>query len=315
LWYVVVDRVHNGLSDIVVVAPSVECGTEARMDWAELLDAMGRFGFAEREAKLYLLLLRRGRATARDLTRDSKIDRVLAYRTLDAMRARGLVQTTAERPRRYVPLAPKALFERSLFERRRSLEEDVTLARELSERLPELTAAVAEQAPRFQVITGTAAIYPFLREMVRRAQKELLVMVTPKALRESARAGVQEELPRLLRGGGRFQLLVEPDARVSSLIQRFLAYRTKFPKATIRGIQPQRARLTIVDGNEAMVFLVPESTNSGVEEIAVWTDTRDFVAAQMAYFNAIWSIAQPFRTSGRAHRSVERRRSLAGRRP
>lgn len=270
------------------------------MEWNKLLTDMGRFGFSEREAKLYLLLLQRGRATARDLTRDSRIERVLAYRTLDAMRARGLVQTTAERPRRYVPLAPGALFERSLFERRRSLEEDAALARELAEHLPELTQAVTEGAPRFQVITGTAAIYPFLREMVRRANDELLVMMTPNALRESARAGVQDELPRFFRAGGEFQLVVEPDMRTTGLIRRFLAMRRSFPKAALRGVHPQRARLTIVDRREALVFLVPESTGSGVEEIAVWTDTHDFVLAQQAYFHAIWNLARPFRRSGRA---------------
>jgi sugar-specific transcriptional regulator TrmB len=61
------------------------------MEWRELLTSMDWFGFAEREAKPYLLLLRRGRATARDLTWDSRMDRVLAYRTLDARRARDVV--------------------------------------------------------------------------------------------------------------------------------------------------------------------------------------------------------------------------------
>jgi len=117
------------------------------------------------------------------------------------MRSRGLVQTTAERPRRYVAIAPKVLFERSLFERRRSLEEDMTLARELSERLPELTESVSEGAPRFEVLTGRAAIYPYLREMVGRSSASVEVLVAPKALRESARLGLYEALPRLLSTG------------------------------------------------------------------------------------------------------------------
>ena len=48
------------------------------MEWRELLGAMGRFGFQDREASLYLLLLRRGRATARELTREAEVDRVIA---------------------------------------------------------------------------------------------------------------------------------------------------------------------------------------------------------------------------------------------
>jgi sugar-specific transcriptional regulator TrmB len=264
------------------------------VEWNELLTAMGRFGFAEREAKLYLLLLRRGRATARDLTRDSQIDRVLAYRTLDAMRSRGLVQTTAERPRRYVAIPPRVLFERSLFERRRGLEEDVALARELSERLPELTESVTQGGPRFQLITGAAAIYPYLREMLRRAQHEALVMITPKALRESAGFGLYEELPRLLKSGGKFRLLVEPDPRIVALIRRFEAASRRFPNSVVRAIAPQRARLTIIDQHEALVFLVPEADSTATDQIAVWTDTKDFVGAELAYFRAIWEHARRF---------------------
>jgi sugar-specific transcriptional regulator TrmB len=267
-------------------------GSFETVEWNELLAAMGRFGFADREAKLYLLLLRRGRATARELTHDSEIDRVLAYRTLDAMRARGLVQTTAERPRRYVALPPRVLFERSLFERRRALEEDVALARELSQRLPEITESIAGGGPRFQLITGAAAIYPYLREMLRRAEKEVLVMITPKALRESAGFGLYEELPRLLKGGGKFRLLVEPDPRVVPLVRRFERAARRFPNSVVRGIAPQRARLTIVDQREALVFLVPEADNTSTDQIAVWTDTKDFVGAELAYFRAIWEHAR-----------------------
>ncbi len=270
------------------------------MEWRELLTSIGRFGFAEREAKLYFLLLRRGGATTRDLTRDSQMDRVLAYRTLDSMRARGLVQVTAERPRRYVPIPPRVLFDRSLFERRRALDEDVSLARELSERLPELTQSLTGGAPRFQVITGAAAIYPYLREMLRRTEREAVVMITPRALRESAQFGLHEELPRLLRGGGSFRLIVERDPRVYGLVRRFMRARKGFPNAEVRGTDPQRARLTVVDGREALVFLVPEPGVRGLDEVAVWTDNRDFVVAQLAYFHAIWERAQPFRSTRQA---------------
>jgi sugar-specific transcriptional regulator TrmB len=210
------------------------------------------------------------------------------------MRARGLVQITAERPRRYVALPPRVLFERSLFERRRALEEDVTLARELTERLPELTQALTEGAPRFQLITGAAAIYPYLREMLRRAEREALVMITPRALRESAGFGLYQELPRLLKAGGKFSLLVEPEPRIAGLVRRFEAARRRFPNSEVRAIAPQRARLTIIDQREALVFLVPEAQSTTTDQIAVWTDTKDFVGAELAYFRAIWANAHRF---------------------
>ena len=271
-------------------------------DAHEILDAMARFGFQDREAKLFLLLLRQGRATARELTRASGIDRVVAYRTLDAMRARGLVQMTPERPRRYVALSPTVLFERSLTERRRALEEDVALAHQLAEELPAITQAVVEGAPRFQLVTGAAAIYPFLRESVARAEKEVSVMLTYRSLRASIGARSFDALAALVRRGGRFRLLVEDDPRLPITLKPFEAARRRFPNVELRTIKPQRARLTVVDGREALVFVVPESPHRSIDEIALWTDTPDFATAQRAYFEAAWNLGVPFSPPRRPRR-------------
>jgi hypothetical protein len=129
------------------------------------------------------------------------------------------------------------------------------------------------------------------------------VMITPKALRESSGFGLQNELPRLLRGGGRFRLLVEPDPRVAALVRRFESAARRFPNSTVRAVDPQRARLTIVDQREALVFLVPEADGTSTDQIAVWTDTKDFVGAELAYFRALWEHARPFPGSRAGSRS------------
>ena len=119
-------------------------------------------------------------------------------------------------------------------------------------------------------------------------------MITPKALRESAGLGLPDEPPRLLRGGGRFRLLVEPDPRATALVRRFRATSRRYPNGEVRAIAPQRARLTIVDQREALVFLVPEADGTSIDQIAGWTDTRVFVGAELAYFRAIWREARKF---------------------
>jgi sugar-specific transcriptional regulator TrmB len=271
----------------------------APMDAAQLLDAMGRFGFHEREARLYLLLLRRGRATARGLTQESGIDRVLAYRTLDGMRARGLVSVTAERPRRYVALSPTVLLERSLTERRRALDEDVALAHTLAEQLPQVTAAILEGAPRFQLITGTAATYPFLREMVARAEREVSVLMTYRAFRESVAARTFDPLVPFVRRGGTFRLVIEDDPRLPASLRTFDAARRRYPSVAVRTFSPQRGRMTVVDAREALVFVVPEANRNAVDEVALWTDTADFARAQQAHFESVWDRATPTPEPGR----------------
>lgn len=284
------------------------------MEQSEVLEAMGRFGFQDREAKLFLLLLRQGRATAREVTRAAGIDRVVAYRTLDSMRARGLVQITAERPRRYVALSPTVLFERSLTERRRALEEDVALARSLAEQLPAITQSIVDGAPRFQLITGAAAIYPFLREAVSGAEKEVCVMMTFRSFRASVGMSTFDALAAFVRSGGKFRLIVEDDPRLPATLRSFASARRRYPNIEVRTQHPQRARLTIIDRCEALVFVVPETVHRSIDEIALWTDTPDFATAQQAYFDRAWTAAVPVPPAGGGSarkRTTPRRRRRA----
>jgi sugar-specific transcriptional regulator TrmB len=258
------------------------------MEYEELVGSVARFGLTDREARLYLALLRKGRASARELAHEAGLDRVLGYRMLDALRARGVVEATAERPRRYAAVPPRALFERSLRERAAILAQDETLAGTLAESLPLLVRELNDQAPRFQVLQGTPAIFAYLREMLRRAQEEVCAMVTHRALRGSVDYGLPVELPRLLKGGGRFRLIVESDPRVRRLVQRFSGVSRRHPLAELRQLSPQPTRLTIVDRAEAMLFLVPEARSGQLEELAVWTDNPAFVLGQLHYFNVVW---------------------------
>jgi sugar-specific transcriptional regulator TrmB len=276
------------------------------MDAGELVEAMGRFGFQEREARLYLLLLRRGRAPARSLTQESGIDRVLAYRTLDAMRARGIVQVTAERPRRFVALSPTVLLERSLAERRRALEQDAVLARILAEQLPRITASILEGAPRFQLITGAAATYPFLREMLGRARRQVSVLLTYRSFRDSVAARTFDALTTFVAAGGRFRLVIEDDLHLPAGLRAFDAARRRYPTIEVRTLQPQRARITVVDETEALVFVVPETHRQALDEVALWTDTPDFARAQQAHFESVWDAASPVAPPRRAPRASAR---------
>jgi hypothetical protein len=161
----------------------------------------------------------------------------------------------------------------------------------LVEKLPVLAQAVGDSAPRFQILTGTNALYPFLAEMVGRAQEEVMVMITQRALRDSARFGLQHQVGRFLRRGGRFRLLVESDVRVRSLLTRFEQLAREFPRASLRHLLPQPARLTIVDRSEVLLFLVPEARAGSIDEIAVWTDNQEFVRSQRLYFDSTWDRA------------------------
>ncbi|MGA7923392.1 MAG: helix-turn-helix domain-containing protein [Thermoplasmata archaeon] len=293
--------------------PEIPGGQEAPaspdVEWRELVDRVEHFGLSERESVLYLSLLRRGRATARELAGDVGVDRVLSYRLLDAMCARGIVEITVERPRRYAPVPPLQFFERNLEERRRSLAHDERMAAELAVRISRMASTRTDEAARFRVLTGNRAAYGYLREMMGRSRHEVAVMTTHHALRDSADQGLPGAVLDLLRRGGRFRLIVEADPRVRPMLTRYLSALTKFPHGEVRYLAPQSARLTIVDHDEALVFLVPEARPRGIDQVAMWTNTSEFVEGQLHQFNVIWEVA------GRSMEPPRAPRPRRGRRP
>jgi sugar-specific transcriptional regulator TrmB len=253
-----------------------------------LASSLTRFGLSDREAVLYLASLRRGRATARELTRDAQIDRVLGYRLLDAMRARGVMEITAERPRRYAPIPPAAFLERHLRGRRDSLASDEEFARELSVQLAAAAVATSDAAARYQVLSGPSNIYDYLGEMTERAREKIEVMLTFRSMRDSLDHDFGRKLGPFMARGGTFRLILESDPRLPPTLARFQRSIRRFPSVEIREMGPQPSRLTIVDGREALLFLVPESTDRGSDQVAVWTDHPGFVQGQRSYFHRAW---------------------------
>jgi sugar-specific transcriptional regulator TrmB len=263
------------------------------MEWDEVVRSLGRFGLSEREATIYLALLRRGRATARQLSKDAEVDRVLGYRTLDVLRGRGFVETTAERPRRFVAAEPSALFERVLRERRAEADRDEVLARELATHLAPVAAPVVAGAPRYQILSGVSRVHDYLREMVTRGKEEIRTMLTYRSFRESAELGLPGLVGEFLARGGRFRLIVEGDPRLAATLRPYRRAFRRFSTAEIRTLLPQQTRVTLVDGREAMLFLVPESRHRTTDQVAVWTDNPAFVAGQAQYFESLWKSSRP----------------------
>src|SRR3989454_5536058 len=71
------------------------------MKLSEASEALQRIGLSRYEALVFVNLARAGATTAGDVARVSGVNRVQTYRALEGLEARGLVEVTLDRPRRY----------------------------------------------------------------------------------------------------------------------------------------------------------------------------------------------------------------------
>src|SRR5438094_7152992 len=88
------------------------------MKLTEATEALERVGLGRYEALVFLNLSRAGAVTAREVARVSGVNRVQTYRALDGLEARGLVEVTLDRPRRYAARALNDVFDMIAEEKR-----------------------------------------------------------------------------------------------------------------------------------------------------------------------------------------------------
>ena len=261
------------------------------MKISEASEALQRIGLSRYEALVFVNLARAGATTAGDVARASGVNRVQTYRALEGLEARGLVEVTLDRPRRYAARAINEVFDMIADEKRSELEKLDAIRRTFLEAWPKLSGR-AREAPtvRLQVIKGRAQIYRTLRQFVSAAKGEVLAFTTTKGLQRSYRAGINEALLAAMRRGVKARLAADINETNEVLMARVAKH------VPLRHVDRQRARFIIVDRDSILAFLIQdEKSLRGDGETALWTNSPDFVKAHLEFFEKSWASGVPAR--------------------
>jgi sugar-specific transcriptional regulator TrmB len=157
---------------------------------AELLPTLQRLGFTEYEAKVYLALLRQSPLTGYAVAQRSGVPRSKVYEVLHGMVERGEVLVSYGEPTQYSPLLVKEL----IAKRRSSTE---VLLQTAEDALEEWASDDVGHS-LIWTISGREKILARMREVIGRAQKQILLEVWPEdapevrdALAAAAQRGVE----------------------------------------------------------------------------------------------------------------------------
>lgn len=217
----------------------------------ELLPMLQRLGFTEYEAKVYLALLKHSPLTGYAVARRSGVPRSKVYEVLHGLVERGEVLVSYGEPTQYAPLPVK-----ELIARRRSGTESLLRAAEDA-----LEDYAADDAGNNLIwtISGREQILARMREVISRAQQQILLEVWPEdspEIRDDLAAAAQRgvEITIMAYRGGDF-----PFAKVyvHDITERDDAH---------RGIVGRWMNLA-VDAREVVTGIVSD----GAESQAAWS--------------------------------------------
>lgn len=255
---------------------------DAEALWRSLMP----FGLDEAEAALYYHLGRLGTAKAAEAAHAAGVARPDAYRILDALVKKGFVERTMERPARYIPIPLEAALNSRVQDAQRDVGQLEGRMRDLLPQWPATLSELDRKASHIAVHQGHLQSLGVLERLVAEATEEILLVATPRLLQRLK--PLDARLAQRARDGLEVRLLTNVEQASDLDVLRSLRGAIRIRHLVL----PSHLQALLADGTKGAIFVSAgsaTSTQSG-EETLLALRAPDFVLAQKAVFDILWSM-------------------------
>ena len=255
-------------------------------------------GIGGPDAALYVHLCMAGPAKVSDLAEALKLHRNDVYRSAERLMQRGLIETTVERPARYVAVDPKRVFETEIESRLKAIDALKRSREEVSSLLLQLHMTTPQPSRgTYKVVQGRPEIHA-LRNRLLADAKQSIDWATSfgPSVQLADLSGTLDAMLERTADGVRFRALARPVPHALPKMQAFLAHET----AAVRRFEVESVvRFLIVDGHDLVMYVVNDPSESlyAREEVALHTTAPGFVHAQQVFFDQSWDAAAEWPTA------------------
>ena len=247
------------------------------------------FQLSDADAAVYVQLCVGGPAKVSDLADALSLHRNDVYRTAERLAARGLLQTTLERPVRYLAVDPGKAFDAEIEARLAAIDALRASRKEIAQVLAQVQAKAAPQPKNvYKVVQGRNEIYAARNQMLRDAERTIEWATTfAPAVSMAEVSGALEVIREKADAGVSVRALVRttPESRLR------LASLARHPNACIRHVDPPGVvRFFIVDGRELLMWVVNGDPGSyyARDEVAIQASAPGFIHAESLFFEQTW---------------------------
>lgn len=244
---------------------------------------------SEPDAAVYLHLCAAGPAKVSDLADVLHVHRNDIYRATERLLARGLVETTMERPARFVAVTPSKVFDVEIEHRllaidnlKRSREEVMGLIDKMRDLSPATPKGI------YKILQGRANIYHQRDEMIARARQSIdwACSYTPTIQHDeingaielmASRASEGLRLRLLTRGAHALREHLPTDLRSRDVVREFAC--------------DTPVRFFILDEKELLMWVMNDPSDSlyAEDDVAIYTTAPGFISAQLLFLTTTWA--------------------------
>jgi len=246
------------------------------------------------EAKIWTALLSRGVSTAGELADIGNVPRSRAYDILESLEKKGFVVMKLGKPIKYIAVDPKEVVIRVQKLMRDNAEDHVKQLDALrgTDMTKELDL-LFKQGIEFVEPTDLAGairsrhnIYSHIDQMVRGAEKTVILMTTSKGLIKKAEV-LKPVLEKLKKKGVRIRI-------ASQITKENMATARDLSKvAEVKHVDKINARFCLVDGKELTFMVMNDENVHPSYDVGVWVNTPYFASAMESMFDLAWQDMKP----------------------
>ena len=218
----------------------------------QLLD----FGLTDKEANIYLALLRNGKARAGEIARKLQLNRMIVYRVLTKLQERELVKATMEKPMKFIPIPLEKALELLI----RESETKLSLMRDRYDAVVDSWRSVISEPPTsdvlsFKIVQGRKQIYDLLAKMFKSASNWIRLVTTKKDLVRFQYVDLDDALKRAAKRGVKVQIVIQYEDDKLDIVRHYASF------ASVKVVPISKAtRLFIADDKEMIITFTTDDS-------------------------------------------------------
>lgn len=260
-------------------------------------NALRNFGLTQKELEIYLSLAKKGAMKTGQIAKQLKMNKGLTYRLLKNLEKKGVIEATLESPTRYFVIPFEKIIDKYVKSKREEAERIEEAKASLLSDWDRISQAELDSSlERFGVVEGTKKIYKKISEMVKEAEKQIIVGLNIDDLLNAERMGIFDEFQSATRRSNlRIRVLTELSKQGLHAIKIIDARLRSFLE--LRGINPSLgltsfSRFVICDNEEIILFISEEERRSKEQnEVCLFTNCGSIIRAFSGFFTDSWKDA------------------------
>jgi sugar-specific transcriptional regulator TrmB len=257
-------------------------------DDADFITRLIGFGLSEKEAQLYLHLLKYGPKTPSPLAKSLNTYREDVHRTLTSLIDKGMAHPSLDSPTIYAAVDLDTALESAVQKQQSELREMEERKRELQELSKQQRFRPSDEVSTFKIIKNMKELIAVSMPLIDSLQEEWLIAVPAVMTVFASLFGINEAASEFIKRGGKVRAIIDISYQVIEPVREMISIGEE-----VRHIDQHGITFVVFDKKIAMSTINAEIKRISLNAPAfgLWTDDQAYAHYLASTFEMLWDQA------------------------